>query len=353
MKKTIVVIFGGRSSEYEVSLSSAYATLTHMNKNLYEIITIGITRQGEWLLYQGEYEHIKNDTWNQRDLKKVLFSPEPMQKQIIVLDKKNIETISIDAVFPILHGKNGEDGTIQGILQIAGIPIIGCDLLSSALCMDKDLAHRVVSTIGVRVPKSVVITSKELTQEERLKIKQLSFPLFVKPMKAGSSLGILKISQEEELLPAIMHAFSYDNTIIIEENIDGFEVGCAIIGNKELFIGEVDEIELTSGFFDFTEKYTLQSSKIHLPANITEEMKQKVQQTAKEIYKVLGCKVLARVDMFITPDSEIVFNEVNTIPGFTTHSRFPNMIKQLGISFSDMLVKVIEEGLNSGNDPIK
>jgi len=350
MKKTIVVIFGGRSSEYEVSLSSAYATLTHMNTELYEIITVGITRQGEWLLYQGDYEHIKNDTWNETSLKKVVFSPEPMQKQIIVFDKNNIETISIDAAFPILHGKNGEDGTIQGILQIADIPVIGCGLLSSALCMDKDLAHKVVSTIGVKVPKAVVINSKELTKEERLKIKQLSFPLFVKPMKAGSSLGILKITQEEELVPAILHAFSYDDTIIIEENIDGFEVGCAIIGNKQLLIGEVDQIELTTGFFDYTEKYTLQSSKIHLPANITEDMKQNIQQTAKEIYQVLGCKVLARVDMFITPDSEIVFNEVNTIPGFTTHSRFPNMIKQLGLSFSDMLDKVIEEGLNCGND---
>jgi len=349
MKKTIVIIFGGRSSEYEVSLSSAHAVLTHINTKLYEVITIGITRDGQWLLYQGDYEHIKNDTWNNNGLKKVVVSPDPMQKELIVLDKDNIQTISIDAVFPILHGRNGEDGTIQGILQIADIPVIGCDLLSSALCMDKNLAHKVVSTIGVKVPKGIVITTKELTEADHLKIKQLSYPLFVKPMKAGSSLGILKIYREEELLPAIMNAFSYDNTILIEENIDGFEVGCAIIGNKELLIGEVDEIELTSGFFDNTEKYTLNSSKIHLPANITEEMKQKIQQTAKEIYQVLGCKVLARVDMFITPDLEIVFNEVNTIPGFTTHSRFPNMIKQLGISFSDMIDKVIEEGLKGGS----
>lgn len=346
-KRIIVVIFGGKSSEYEVSLSSAYAVLTHMDQEKYEIMTIGITRQGKWLLYEGDYAAIKNDTWKNYAYEQVVLSPE--SKAIHMLKDNEVTTKIVDAIFPVLHGKNGEDGTIQGICQIANIPVIGCGILSSALCMDKDRAHRMVSTIGVTVPKAVVLTHQTVKKQELLEIQLLSYPLFIKPMRAGSSFGITKIYNEKELLPAIYNAFTYDDTVIVEENIDGFEVGCAVIGNQELQVGEVDEIELTQGFFDFTEKYTLQSSKIHLPARISKEMKSKVQETAKKIYQILDCSVFARVDMFITPSGEIVFNEINTIPGFTAHSRFPSMMKGIGMTFSQIIEKVIEEGLQDEN----
>lgn len=241
----------------------------------------------------------------------------------------------------MLHGKNGEDGTLQGLFELAGIPIVGCNTLSSALCMDKDKAHKLVSLAGISVPKSV--TFKFADREAALKKirTELSFPLFVKPVRAGSSFGITKITENQELEAAMQLAFEHDTEVIVEENIDGFEVGCAILGIDELIVGRVDEIELSSGFFDYAEKYTLKSSKIYMPARIDAETEKEIQKTAVTIYKTLGCSGFARVDMFYTPSGRIVFNEVNTIPGFTSHSRYPNMMKGIGLSFADMLDKLI------------
>ena len=245
----------------------------------------------------------------------------------------------------MLHGKNGEDGTVQGLIELAGIPLVGCDSLSSVLCMDKDRAHKLAGLAGVKTPLAVVFSgllSDDLIFE---KTSHLTYPLFVKPVKAGSSFGITKVYTKEQLPDAVKNAFQHDNQVIIEENVDGFEVGCAVLGNKDLIIGEVDEIELTEGFFDYTEKYTLKSSKIHMPARINDELKDKIKKTATSIYRALGCSGFARVDMFIAEKGEIVFNEVNTIPGFTSHSRYPNMMKGIGLQFDDIVDKLIQLGL--------
>ena len=246
-----------------------------------------------------------------------------------------------DLVLPVLHGKHGEDGTLQGLFYLAGIPIAGCDTLSSALCMDKDKAHKLVSLAGIAVPKSV--TFKRLEQEYAMKQigKELTAPYFVKPVRAGSSFGITKVADWEALPAAIALAFEYDTEVIVEESIDGFEVGCAILGNDNLTLGRVDEIELASGFFDYTEKYTLKTSAIHMPARIHPEIEKRIQNAAVTIYRTLGCSGFARVDMFLTPTGKLIFNEVNTIPGLTPHSRFPNMMKGAGLSFSGMLDKLI------------
>ena len=244
-------------------------------------------------------------------------------------------------IFPVLHGKNGEDGTLQGLFELAGIPVVGCDTLSSALCMDKDKAHKLVSLAGISVPKSV--TFKFSGKKAALKIieKELSYPLFVKPVRAGSSFGITKVTKQQELENAIQLAFEHDAEVIVEETINGFEVGCAVLGIDELIVGRIDEIELSSGFFDYTEKYTLKSSKIYMPARIDAETEKRIQDTAIIIYKTMGCSGFARVDMFYTTSGEIVFNEVNTIPGFTSHSRYPSMMKGIGLSFADILDKLI------------
>jgi len=246
----------------------------------------------------------------------------------------------IDLAFPVLHGKNGEDGTVQGVFETAGIPVVGCGILSSALCMDKDRAHKLVQTAGVAVPKAVTLRSFEKYDLKNL-TAGLKFPLFVKPVKAGSSFGITKVFAENELEDAINFAFYYDDAVIIEENIEGFEVGCAVMGIDELTTGRVDEIELQSGFFDFKEKYTLETSKIHMPARIDSECEQRIRSAAELIYRTLGCSGFARVDMFLTPTGEIVFNEVNTIPGCTSHSRYPNMMKGIGIEFSELLDRIL------------
>lgn len=338
-KKKIAVIFGGCSTEYEVSLQSAYSVLENLNKGKYDIIPVGITRQGDWYRYNGDISNIPADRWwqDQKNLVRVVVSTSRSVKGLIEMRNVGISVVHLDLAFPVLHGKNGEDGTVQGLLELAGIPVIGCGTLASALCMDKDRAHKLVQAAGVKVPKSVTICDGADCDVA----KDLQYPLFVKPVRAGSSFGITKVFREEELQRAVDLAFQHDDTVIIEENVEGFEVGCAVMGIGELTVGRVDEIELSQGFFDYTEKYTLKTSQIHMPARISEDMEQRIQETAKKIYRVLGCSGFARVDMFLRPDGEIVFNEVNTIPGFTSHSRYPNMMKGIGLSFPEMLDRLI------------
>ena len=249
--------------------------------------------------------------------------------------------IPLDCALPILHGANGEDGTVQGLFQLAGIPVAGCGTLASALCMDKDRAHKLAKLAGVAVPRSLVLQAWEDPQRAADFAQQTGYPLFVKPVNAGSSYGISQIHRPEELRPALDLALEYDAQVILEEAIPGFEVGCAVMGTQELVVGEIDEIELSQGFFNFTEKYTLKTSAIHVPARVSPDTARRVKETAKVIYRALGCTGFARVDCFLTPEGQIVFNEVNTIPGFTEHSRFPGMMKAAGFSFPEILDTIL------------
>jgi D-alanine---D-serine ligase len=345
-KKIIAVLFGGCSTEYEVSLQSAYAVITHMNAELYDIIMIGITKEGSWFRYNGNTKKLLEDTWY-LDESCVPAMISPNRNDHGILEFKDTKTCltRIHGAFPVLHGKNGEDGTVQGLIELAGIPLIGCDTISSALCMDKDYAHKIVSLAGIKTPHSVVLNKGEKAPELSELTETLTYPVFVKPVKSGSSFGITKVADKEHLTEAVTTAFLHDNKVVIEETIDGFEVGCAVLGNEDPIIGEVDEIELTQGFFDFTEKYTLKTSSIHMPARISKETADRIKASALTIYKALGCRGFARVDMFLTSKEEIVFNEVNTIPGFTAHSRYPNMLKGIGLLFEDILDRLIELSL--------
>ncbi len=204
------------------------------------------------------------------------------------------------------------------------------------------MAHRLAKECGINVPRAFTVTNPEINQMQlRIWGRELGYPLFVKPLRAGSSFGITKVERAEDLQGAVAHAFEYDSCVILEEMVPGFEVGCAVLGTEELFVGEVDEIELSEGFFDYTEKYTLKTSSIHVPARIPQEKAKEIQEAAKVIYRGLGCSGFARVDMFLTPEGEIYFNEVNTIPGFTAHSRYPNMMKAAGISFEELLSRIL------------
>jgi len=309
-KKKVAIIFGGCSTEYEVSLQSASSVIEHLNRELYEIILIGITPKGDWYRYYGDVESISNDTWfSDLNCIAAAFSPSRKLHGLIELRDNRYVITEIDLAFPVLHGKNGEDGTVQGLLELAGIPFVGCDTLCSALCMDKDIAHRIAKSAGVRTPPSITARKSMDIEDIIRKTETLRYPLFVKPAKAGSSFGITQVFYQEELYSAIIEAFKHDSKVVIEESINGFEVGCAILGNDELIIGEVDEIELQKGFFDFTEKYNLLTSKIHMPARIDKQTADKVKNTAVTLYNALGCSGFARVDMFLTPTGSIVFNE--------------------------------------------
>jgi D-alanine---D-serine ligase len=347
-KKKIAVLFGGMSPEYEVSLESSHAVLSSIRRDQYEVLPLGITKTGQWYRYTGPLVKIRDDTWHldRGHCRATVIAPD-RPGHLLETDGACAVRIPLDAVFPVLHGRNGEDGTIQGLCALAGIPVVGCGTLSSALCMDKDRAHKLVAAAGIRVPKSVCIKCSPSDRALEALTANLSFPLFVKPVRAGSSIGISKVLAYSQLMGAIQTALCHDNTVLLEESIGGFEVGCAVMGNDDLVLGRVDEIELADGFFDYTEKYTLKTSKIHMPARLDKTTEARIKETAAHIYRILGCAGFARVDMFLTPDQDIVFNEVNTIPGFTSHSRFPNMMKGVGIDFEALVDRLLELGLRT------
>lgn len=342
-RKTVAVLFGGNSSEYEVSLESACAVIENLNQDKYDLILLGITRQGAWLKYEGDTVRIKNDTWQEHpSCVPAIISPDRNTRGMLVCEGDRVKIMPVDVAFPVLHGKNGEDGTIQGLLAMAGIPCVGCGMLSSAVCMDKDIAHKLVHSAGIKTPNSIIVYTPipdfQLLYEQMM---HLQYPLFVKPANSGSSLGITEVNKHSNLLEAVRIACQYDHKVIIEEAIPGFEVGCAVVGDETLTIGAIDEIELSQGFFNYEEKYSLTNSKIHMPARIDVDTADHIKKTAATIYRILGCAGFARVDLFLTPDLEIIFNEVNTIPGFTTHSRYPNMLKGIGMTFQQIVDKII------------
>lgn len=347
-KKKIAVLFGGCSNEYSVSLQSSYSVIESMDRELYDILLIGITAEGEWYLYEGDIKHIAEDKWQEGPCKPVIISQNRSDHGIIIFESENgRETIrreKIDAAFPLLHGKNGEDGTVQGIFELAGIPIVGCGMTCSALCMDKALAHEAVKTAGVKVPRSVVMHKKISISEVFEKVEGFNYPLFVKPIRGGSSIGISKIHKPYDLANAIDEAFAWDDGVVIEEGVPGFEVGCSVIGsvNTKILISMPDEIELFVDHFDYNEKYTQHYTKIHMPARVDAETMERLRETAGIIYETLGCNGMARVDMFLTPDKEIIFNEANTIPGLTSHSRFPKMVGSMGIGYKELINTLID-----------
>jgi len=346
MRKTIVVLFGGCSSEHAVSLQSAQAVLERLDRGKYQPLAVGITREGQWLCYRGPVSAIGDGSWekDRAALTPCALAPDRDRRQLLLLGDRVIR-VSFDAVFPVLHGKNGEDGTVQGLLELADVPIIGCGVLSSALCMDKHRAHQLARLAGVDVPHEMVFGRTAAPSALEAAARELGYPLFVKPVRSGSSRGIARVSRPSQLAAAVEEAFRHDREIILEKAVPGFEVGCAALGNEALTVGLVDEIELSGGFFDFDEKYTLRTSTIHCPARIAPEKAAEIQEAAKAVYRALDCRVFARVDFFLTPEGKILFNEVNTIPGFTAHSRYPTMMERAGLDFSALLDRLVELGI--------
>ena len=345
--QTILVLFGGCSTEYEVSLQSAHGVLQALDRSRFTPLTVGITREGRWLRYPGGLSHLETGDWQaQPDCVPCTLSLDRGDRRLLWLDGSG-RSEGFDAAFPILHGKNGEDGTVQGLLELMDVPVVGCGALSSALCMEKDRAHKLAALAGVRVPRSRLFRRGAVLPQMARAAEELGYPLFVKPVRAGSSFGVSKVNTPDQLPAAVWSAFAHDREILLEEAVPGFEVGCAVLGSDELTVGAVDEIQLSQGFFDYTEKYNLITSRIYCPARISPEKAAEIQETAKTVYRALDCRVFARVDLFLTPWGEIVFNEVNTIPGFTAHSRYPGMMKAAGWDFGDLVSRLIELGVES------
>lgn len=344
-KLKICVIFGGCSPEYSVSLQSAAGLIDSMDRELFEPVLLGITKGGKWLYYEGGTEAVRSDTWWRGNNATAVFSPDMESHELLVIEECGVKHIKVDGVLPVLHGENGEDGSVQGMCQLSGIPLIGCKTLSSSLCMDKIRAHELVSCQNILTPKAFVFDEPMDFELLAGTAESLGYPLFVKPVRAGSSFGISKVQNPEDLKSAVNEALKYDSRVILEENIQGTEVGCAVMGRKELITGELDQIELSKGFFDYGEKYSLKSSKINVPAPIDVEKAEEIKKIAKTIYRTLDCDDFARVDMFLCPDGKVYFNEVNTIPGLTPHSRFPGMMRAAGYEMKELVSKIILDSL--------
>ncbi|WP_018757332.1 D-alanine--D-alanine ligase family protein [Paenibacillus terrigena] len=342
----VVVLFGGMSTEHQVSLQSAAAVIEHIPHDKYEVMCIGITEEGKWLHYIGGIDQIRDGSWHQHTTcRPASILVDPTRPGILLLDDNGqYEHVHVDCVFPVLHGKNGEDGTVQGLLQLSGIPYVGCDTASSAVSMDKAFTQDLVKSAGIVTTEYMYVTQATY-DAKRIDMyihENFGYPVFVKPSSSGSSVGITKVRDAEALDRAVQYAFTFDRKVIIEKEVRGIEVGCAVYGNEELSTGVIGEIEPSRDFLDYDDKYLLGEIKQHVPARVHPEVLEAVKQRGMEVYRVLGCRGLARVDFFITPAGEIIFNEINSMPGFTASSRYPAMIAAAGLSYSELIDRLIE-----------
>lgn len=335
------IIFGGCSEEHPISVKSAQEISTYLDTEKYEPYYIGITKSGAWHLCEAP-----GPGWESGNCRPALLSPGRCVRGLLVLDQCRYEIIDLDVIFPVLHGKLGEDGGIQGLLELSGIPYVGCDTQSSALCMDKSLAYLVAASVGIATPRF-----RTLTPDQTIDPGELTYPVFVKPARSGSSFGVSKVTRQEDLLAAIEAAMQYDSKVLIEEAVAGSEVGCAVLGNgADLITGEVDHISLSHGFFRIHQEQQPESGSENsiaiVPADISNEAAAHVKNAAITLYRALGCRGLARVDMFLTPHGDVILNEVNTLPGLTSYSRYPRMMAAAGLSLTEVIDRVIALALS-------
>lgn len=331
------VIFGGQSSEYSVSLHSAGSFLRSIHPDRYEVVMIGISLEGGFYYYTGSIEDLEHDHWKEHATPIAW-----VHNGLVVLDTN--EKIDLDVAFPVLHGKNGEDGAIQGMLTLLGIPCAGCDLLGSAVCMDKEVMHRLFDQAGIPAAPYICLHGDEPLMSADEVEKIIPLPWFIKPCNAGSSYGVHYVDNKEDYADAVADAFKYDGRkkVLVEGAIDGFEIGCAVLGDEELQTGEIDEIEMAGKVFDFAGKYEMKDSAIYCPGRITKVKSDAAKELAKRTFRTLCCRDMARVDMFINQNGDILVNEVNTIPGFTSTSRYPTMMKEAGKGFGDLIDELID-----------
>lgn len=337
------ILFGGCSEEHPVSVKSAQEVARNLDPGKYQPFYVGITRKGAWKLCDGP-----GPDWENSGCRPALLSPDRGVGGLLVLEQGRYGTVGLDVVLPVLHGKLGEDGAIQGLLELSGIPYAGCDIQSSALCMDKSLAYGVAGSAGIATPDFWTVTADDVVDPDLL-----PYPVFVKPARSGSSFGVSKVSRPEELPGAVKTARQYDSKVLIEEAVAGSEVGCAILGDDpDLFAGEVDRIALSHGFFKIHQEEDPESGSENstpiVPADIPAESRSLVRETAKAVYRALGCRGLARVDLFLTDDGKAVLNEVNTLPGMTSYSRYPRMMAAAGVPLSEVIDRTIALAL-AGN----
>ena len=345
-KTKLCVIFGGASSEHEVSLLSAAAVLKNVDYDKYDVCKIIISKDGAWYWYDGDAEGIaKLGDIKSAGLDKAIISPDCEEKAVIRFTKNGIEKYPIDVVFPVMHGKNGEDGTIQGLLELAGIPYVGSGVIGSAVCMDKCMAKAMFERAGI--PQAAWVEMKKGVMKIEEVEKNLGYPCFVKPANAGSSVGITKAHDRQELIDGINLAFEHDYKLLVEEMMYGTEVESSVIGNLDPECASViGEIAPAAEFYDYDAKYNNAASILTIPADIKEELADKVREYAVKAYKACECRGLSRVDFFVNKGTgEIHLNEINTLPGFTSISMYAKLWAASGVEYSELVTKLIDLAL--------
>lgn len=321
-KIRVGVLFGGQSEEHEVSIRSAQSVIEHLNRDKYEVYPIKIEKSGTWFFKDFQVSP-----------EKIFFSPCVLKK-------------NFDVIFPVLHGPYGEDGTVQGLVELAHLPYVGPDHLSSAMCMDKGVMKDMLNGAGLPTPKSLSLQSFDV---EKI-LDTFVFPLFVKPARLGSSVGISKVYSEEELLPALEESFKYDERIVIEEGIEGQELEISILGNLDPRASLPGEIIPTHDFYSYEAKYLDENgARFILPAKISPEKTKEIQELAIKAYKTMRCEGMARVDFFMEKGGNLLINELNTIPGFTSISLYPKLWEVSGLSYPDLLCELIDLAIQRFN----
>ena len=353
MKKRVCVIFGGESSEYEVSLVSATAIIKNLDKEKYEPVFLGITRDGKWYFYEGDTESIISGEWVNGKITPAVVSPSKNggKGELLLSDGRRI---GFDVVFPAVHGQNCEDGKLQAVFELMGVPCVGSGCAASAVCMDKSLTKKVLRSEGIPQADAIFVEEYELENGGIGRIRNFAeekkYPVFVKPACAGSSVGASKVSCESELLPAVRKAMDVGGKILVETYIKGREIEVAVTGNEDLEVSVCGEINPGFDFYDYDTKYKNDTASYFIPARLSAKTSGIVREYAEKIFRSLGCRGYARVDFFVTDNETVFFNEINTLPGFTPISMYPKLMMNAGYSFGDVvntLIGLAEKNVNN------
>ena len=346
-KQNVCILFGGISPEHEVSLRSAESVLNNIDHSSYNVFPVGITKEGKWILFGGkDYAMLPSGEWmGHPDNHPAAISPVRGQG-LLIFDGDTVSQQSIDVVFPVLHGENGEDGAMQGLLQMAGIPYVGPHVAASAVAMDKTLTKLVVDHAGVIQAAWQLVRRSDLPHLEsmlNLLEKRFAYPMFVKPAGTGSSVGVSKAADRAALEKAIRSAAVYDDKVLVEEFIHGREIEVAVMGNNNPVASVCGEIDSGADFYDYDAKYVTDTSTAYIPARISEDVEEIVREAAVKVYSAIGCQGLSRVDFFVTyEDNRVVFNEINTLPGFTSISMYPKLFAASGIPYGQLIDELLK-----------
>lgn len=343
-KLKLCVLFGGVSSEHEVSLLSAESVLTHLNEDKYEIHRIVITKDGKWLYYDRKNEEISRcSDFQALSLDRAVLSPDREDHGLLRFTKDGVVRIPIDVVFPVLHGKNGEDGTIQGLFELAGIPYVGSGVIGSSVCMDKCVAKILFARAGIPQANWVEIKAGEPDKVDEIEQK-LGYPCFIKPSNAGSSVGISKAHNRSELVEGLKLAFAHDYKVLVEEMMTGTEVESSVFGNlRPVCADALGEIAPANEFYDYEAKYKSADSRLTIPAKLEPSVAEKLKEYALRAYQICECRGLSRVDFFVDKTSgDVRLNEINTLPGFTAISMYPKMWEASGVPYGELLDRLVQ-----------